>query len=88
MQVVLARAVSLVRTCFSTITGSSELAVSSPPSCVSVGWRADVGAAQFVHNEWVESYDPTIEDSYRTQLQVDVSKTRAVPWLYSPSDLD
>jgi len=27
--------------------------------------------AQFVHNEWVESYDPTIEDSYRTQLQVD-----------------
>lgn len=30
--------------------------------------------AQFVHNEWIESYDPTIEDSYRTQLQVDVSK--------------
>lgn len=29
--------------------------------------------AQFVHNEWIESYDPTIEDSYRTQLQVDVS---------------
>ncbi|KOS22358.1 Ras-related protein Rap-1 [Escovopsis weberi] len=29
------------------------------------------GVAQFVHNEWVESYDPTIEDSYRTQLQVD-----------------
>jgi len=27
--------------------------------------------AQFVHNEWIESYDPTIEDSYRTQLQVD-----------------
>ncbi|KFH42751.1 Ras-related protein-like protein [Hapsidospora chrysogenum ATCC 11550] len=31
------------------------------------------GAAQFVHNEWIESYDPTIEDSYRTQLQVDCS---------------
>lgn len=31
------------------------------------------GTAQFVHNEWIESYDPTIEDSYRTQLQVDVS---------------
>ncbi|KAM5379671.1 hypothetical protein ACJZ2D_003865 [Fusarium nematophilum] len=30
-----------------------------------------LGAAQFVHNEWIESYDPTIEDSYRTQLQVD-----------------
>ena len=28
--------------------------------------------AQFVHNEWIESYDPTIEDSYRTQIQVDV----------------
>lgn len=27
--------------------------------------------AQFVHHEWIESYDPTIEDSYRTQLQVD-----------------
>ena len=29
--------------------------------------------AQFVHNEWIESYDPTIEDSYRTQVGVDVS---------------
>lgn len=29
--------------------------------------------AQFVHNEWIESYDPTIEDSYRTQVAVDVS---------------
>ncbi|KAJ4298597.1 Ras- protein rsr1 [Collariella sp. IMI 366227] len=27
-----------------------------------------LGAAQFVHNEWIESYDPTIEDSYRTQM--------------------
>ncbi|KAM4064963.1 Ras family protein [Hirsutella rhossiliensis] len=27
--------------------------------------------AQFVHNEWIESYDPTIEDSYRTHIQVD-----------------
>ncbi|KAK3906599.1 ras family-domain-containing protein [Staphylotrichum tortipilum] len=27
--------------------------------------------AQFVHNEWIESYDPTIEDSYRTQMSVD-----------------
>lgn len=27
--------------------------------------------AQFVHNEWIESYDPTIEDSYRTQRSVD-----------------
>ena len=29
--------------------------------------------AQFVHNEWIESYDPTIEDTYRTQINVDVS---------------
>lgn len=35
--------------------------------------RTDFALAQFVHNEWIESYDPTIEDSYRTQLQVDVS---------------
>ncbi|KFA69801.1 hypothetical protein S40285_02456 [Stachybotrys chlorohalonatus IBT 40285] len=27
--------------------------------------------AQFVHHEWIESYDPTIEDSYRTHLMVD-----------------
>ncbi|KAL2161303.1 hypothetical protein VTH06DRAFT_8523 [Thermothelomyces fergusii] len=27
--------------------------------------------AQFVHNEWIEAYDPTIEDSYRTQRSVD-----------------
>ncbi|EFW98633.1 Ras small monomeric GTPase [Grosmannia clavigera kw1407] len=30
-----------------------------------------LGAAQFVHNQWIESYDPTIEDSYRTQVTVD-----------------
>lgn len=38
--------------------------------------------AQFVHNEWIESYDPTIEDSYRTQVGVDVSAPSAIP----PSD--
>lgn len=26
-----------------------------------------------MHQEWIENYDPTIEDSYRTQLSVDVS---------------
>ncbi|KEZ43053.1 hypothetical protein SAPIO_CDS5131 [Scedosporium apiospermum] len=30
-----------------------------------------LGAAQFVHNEWIESYDPTIEDTYRTHINVD-----------------
>ncbi|KAL2023508.1 hypothetical protein VTK56DRAFT_2116 [Thermocarpiscus australiensis] len=27
--------------------------------------------AQFVHHAWIESYDPTIEDSYRTQKSID-----------------
>ncbi|KAH8588672.1 ras family-domain-containing protein, partial [Bisporella sp. PMI_857] len=27
--------------------------------------------AQFVQNIWIESYDPTIEDSYRKQIEVD-----------------
>ena len=31
--------------------------------------------AQFVQNVWIESYDPTIEDSYRKQIEVDVSYT-------------
>jgi hypothetical protein len=30
------------------------------------------GIAQFVNNVWIESYDPTIEDSYRKPLEVDV----------------
>ncbi|RYC65232.1 hypothetical protein CHU98_g991 [Xylaria longipes] len=38
-----------------------------------------MGAAQFVHNEWIESYDPTIEDSYRTQMTVDVSAPQSYP---------
>lgn len=29
--------------------------------------------AQFVQNIWIESYDPTIEDSYRKVIEVDVS---------------
>ena len=32
-----------------------------------------VHPAQFVQNIWIESYDPTIEDSYRKQVEVDVS---------------
>jgi hypothetical protein len=30
--------------------------------------------AQFVQNIWIESYDPTIEDSYRKTLEVDVRR--------------
>ena len=33
---------------------------------------ADSPSAQFVQNVWIESYDPTIEDSYRKQIEVDV----------------
>lgn len=32
--------------------------------------------AQFVQNVWIESYDPTIEDSYRKQIEVDVSRSK------------
>ena len=32
-----------------------------------------MSTAQFVQNVWIESYDPTIEDSYRKQIEVDVS---------------
>jgi Ras-related protein Rap-1B len=35
--------------------------------------------AQFVHNEWIENYDPTIEDTYRTQMTVDVSGPQSDP---------
>ncbi|PBP19524.1 RAS small monomeric GTPase [Diplocarpon rosae] len=34
-----------------------------------------LGAAQFVQNVWIESYDPTIEDSYRKQIEVDIGST-------------
>lgn len=36
-------------------------------------------AAQFVQNVWIESYDPTIEDSYRKQIEVDVSSNGYLP---------
>jgi hypothetical protein len=35
--------------------------------------------AQFVQNVWIESYDPTIEDSYRKVLDVDVSASAHAP---------
>ena len=40
---------------------------------MSGGWLMQL-PAQFVQNVWIESYDPTIEDSYRKQIEVDVSK--------------
>lgn len=36
-------------------------------------------SAQFVQNIWIESYDPTIEDSYRKMIEVDVSFSSAFP---------
>lgn len=41
--------------------------------------------AQFVQNVWIESYDPTIEDSYRKQIEVDVSS--GYFWFENPSEL-
>ncbi|KAI1160941.1 ras family-domain-containing protein [Nemania serpens] len=35
--------------------------------------------AQFVHNEWIESYDPTIEDSYRTHMTIDFHRLSFIP---------
>lgn len=35
--------------------------------------------AQFVQNIWIESYDPTIEDSYRKTLEVDVGRSSLLP---------
>src|ERR1700721_3245691 len=32
-------------------------------------------AAQFVQNVWIETYDPTIEDSYRKQIEVSISNS-------------
>lgn len=32
--------------------------------------------AQFVRNVWIESYDPTIEDSYTKEINVDVWDSR------------
>ncbi|KEY68308.1 hypothetical protein S7711_07782 [Stachybotrys chartarum IBT 7711] len=53
--------------------------------------------AQFVHHEWIESYDPTIEDSYRTHLMVDsnsvghdpsqMSIFKLIPFLVAMRDL-
>lgn len=37
--------------------------------------HTNVRTAQFVQNVWIESYDPTIEDSYRKQIEVDVGDT-------------
>ena len=36
--------------------------------------------AQFVQNVWIESYDPTIEDSYRKLVEVDVSFRSSLPF--------
>jgi hypothetical protein len=43
---------------------------------------SDSWLAQFVQNVWIESYDPTIEDSYRKQIEVDVGDLRLTPSLY------
>lgn len=42
-------------------------------NCIIGGVGKSCLTAQFVQNVWIESYDPTIEDSYRKQIEVDVS---------------
>ncbi|KAL9037652.1 MAG: hypothetical protein Q9180_003598 [Flavoplaca navasiana] len=42
----------------------------------------DNPAAQFVQNVWIESYDPTIEDSYRKQIEVDLVPSNSVSTLF------
>jgi len=41
--------------------------------------------AQFVQNVWIEAYDPTIEDSYRKQMEVDVRLTTLYHLQYASS---
>lgn len=53
-------------------------AILLPSLSTPLQYKAHAKTAQFVHNEWIESYDPTIEDSYRTQLQVDVSNGHGI----------
>ncbi len=43
-------------------------------------FRSRLRTAQFVQNVWIESYDPTIEDSYRKQIEVDVSLVVRFCW--------
>ncbi|KAL9081798.1 MAG: hypothetical protein Q9159_007028 [Coniocarpon cinnabarinum] len=40
-------------------------------NCMTGGVGKSCLTAQFVQNVWIESYDPTIEDSYRKQIEVD-----------------
>ena len=48
-------------------------------ACAQSGDHTDAVAAQFVQNVWIESYDPTIEDSYRKTIEVDVRATGKRP---------
>ena len=49
--------------------------------CASIpAFRSRLCPAQFVQNVWIESYDPTIEDSYRKQIEVDVSLLALFGW--------
>lgn len=55
----------------SCLTGMRHSCASIPAFC------SQLHTAQFVQNVWIESYDPTIEDSYRKQIEVDVSTDRS-----------
>ena len=74
---------------FTVSSASVDMSISTPSYCFficrnsfGVLTPSDLGhLAQFVQNVWIESYDPTIEDSYRKQIEVDVS-----PAITSPQD--
>lgn len=53
--------------------------------CAPWAWSLYHLTAQFVQNVWIESYDPTIEDSYRKQIEVDVSSGQLL--FANPSEL-
>lgn len=55
----------------SCLTGPFQISYVPSPSFEAN--RLMYSIAQFVQNVWIESYDPTIEDSYRKQIEVDVS---------------
>ena len=57
----------------SCLTGKAHLNAFYHATQIYVQYLTETFIAQFVQNVWIESYDPTIEDSYRKQIEVDVS---------------
>ncbi|KAI5243509.1 hypothetical protein E4T42_07279 [Aureobasidium subglaciale] len=56
-------------------TTLSFLAQVSTVQAATISGATNNPKAQFVQGVWIERYDPTIEDSYRKQIDVDVRST-------------